>query len=242
MSLKKLHAGEGIWAFRKEILGWIFDGIERTIELPPGKLDKIKKDIKQVLRRQHIKTTDFQSLVGKIQHATLAIPNGKGLLAPLFKLLPTDHSFSSKRKHIQIPAGSEAHAALKDLNTILKLVANRPTRCAQLVPGWPDYIGFCDACKHGAGGVWLSAKSDIHPTVWRLQWPPEVVQRLISPDNPNGDLTINDLEMAGLLLHYLVLERIAPTIKHKHAAAWCDNTSTVSWARCLTSSKSLVGQ
>ena len=172
----------------------------------------------------------------------LPSPNGKGLLAPLYKLLPQDHTPSNKRKHLQIPKGSEAYNALHDLRTMLKLVANRPTKCAQLVPGWPHFIGFCDACKWGAGGVWLSGKEDIHPTVWRVKWPPDIAQRMISPTNPTGDLTINDLEMAGLLLHYLVLEQLVDTLEHKHAAAWCDNTSTVSWARRLSSSKSLVGQ
>jgi hypothetical protein len=242
ISLKKLKEGEGVWAFRKEILGWIFDGITRTIELPPGKLDKIRAAVKKVLRAQHASTSDFQSLVGKLQHAAMGIPNGKGLLSPLFKLLPTEHSHHARRRHIQIPQGSEAHEALKDLNTILKMVANRPTKCAQLIPGWPHFVGYCDASKWGAGGVWLSGKDGLHPVVWRVPWPADITNRLISPANPNGDLTINDLEMAGLLLHYLVLEDVTDTLEHKHAAAWCDNTSAVSWARRLASRHSLVGQ
>jgi len=47
------------------------------------------------------------------------------------------------------------------------------------------------------------------------------------------------LEMAGLLLHYLVLENLTE-LKHVHVAAWCDNTPTVSWANKLNSSKSRV--
>ena len=62
----------------------------------------------------------------------------------------------------------------------------------------------------------------------------------MSWSNPQGDLTINDLEMAGLLLHHLVLELLVD-LKHEHVAAWCDNTSTVSWARRMTSSKSKIG-
>ena len=110
------------------------------------------------------------------------------------------------------------------------------------MPGWPDFVGFCDACKWGAGGVWLSGKSQLHPIVWRVQWPPDISQRFQSSHNPEGDLTINDLEMAGLLLHCLVLEQVVPNLENKHAAAWCDNTSTVSWARRLASKRSLVGQ
>ena len=124
----------------------------------------------------------------------------------------------------------------------MKLVANRPTKCSQLIPGWPDFMGFCDACKHGAGGVWLSGKDDLDPVLWRVQWPDDISARLKSGSNPQGDLTVNDLEMAGLLLHCLVLEQRVPSLEGKHAAAWCDNTSTVSWARRLSCKRSLVGQ
>lgn len=191
VSLKKLREDkEGVWAFRKEILGWIFDGIARTIELPPGKLHKIRSQVKELLRTGHTKLPDFQTLVGKLLHATLAIPNGKGLLSPLFKYLPSEHGPSNRRKHIQIPKGSEGYQALEDLRIILKMVANRPTRCEQLIPGWPHYVGFCDACKYGAGGVWLSGKDDLYPTVWRIKWPADITSRLISTSNPDGDLTI----------------------------------------------------
>ena len=236
VSLKKLHEGEGVWAFRKEILGWIFDGIHRTIELPPGKLQKIRDLAKKVLRRQHCSITEFQSLVGKLQHACLAIPNGKGILSPLYKLMGT------KGRSVQLPKGSDAHTALRDLLTIMKLVANRPTHCSQLVPGWPHYVGYCDACRWGAGGVWLSGKDGLHPVVWRLRWPADISARFKSSSNPSGNITINDLEMAGLLLQYLVLEQITPSLENKHAAAWCDNASTVSWAKRLASTRSLLGQ
>ena len=43
--------------------------------------------------------------------------------------------------------------------------------------------------------------------------------------------------MAGLLLHYLVLENVA-NIRHKHIEAYCDNTPTVSWATKYTSKQS----
>ena len=242
ISLKKLHAGEGVWAFRKEILGWIFDGINRTIELPAAKLQKIQQAIRKVLHHQGAHIREYQSLLGKLQHACLAIPNGRGNLSPLYRLLPPDHKAYKRRQWITVKKDSDAGLALQDLLTIMKLVAQRPTKCSLLIPGWPDYIGFCDACKTGAGGVWLSGKSGIEPTVWRIQWPKDISDRLVSPSNPTGDLTINDLEFAGLLLQYLVLEELQPDLAGKHAIAWCDNTSTVSWAKRLSCTRSLVGQ
>lgn len=238
MSLKKLQEGDGIWAFRKEILGWIFDGIHRTIELPPGKLQKLREAIKKVVVRGHASGTDFSSMVGKLQNACLAIPNGKALLAPLYKLLPLDPKAKpSRRKHIQVPQGSDAYHALKDLRTLMKLVANRPTKCTQLIPGWPHFVGFCDACKYGAGGVWLSGRTEIHPVVWRVAWPQDITNLY-----EDGKLSINDLEMAAMLLHYLVLEQLGYSLEDTHAATWCDNTSATAWVRRHNAKSSLVAQ
>jgi hypothetical protein len=119
---------------------------------------------------------------------------------------------------------------------LFMVMSKCPIQCCQLVPGTPAYIGFCDACKYGAGGVWLSGTHTIRPVVWRTKWPPDVIALF-----EEGKITINDLEMAGMLLSYLLLEQLVD-LKHTHTAAWCDNTSTVSWTSRMSSSKSTVGQ
>ena len=88
----------------------------------------------------------------------------------------------------------------------------------------------------GSGGVWLSGSKTIAPLVWRFQWPPEIVALFDA-----GKLTINDLEMAGILLHYMLLEMLVDLL-HVHVAIWCDSTSAVSWTAKMSSLKSLVGQ
>ena len=44
----KLKKGEGLWESKKEILGWIFDGNEYTIQLPKAKCDKILQRLKNI--------------------------------------------------------------------------------------------------------------------------------------------------------------------------------------------------
>jgi hypothetical protein len=44
ITLKKLHQGDSMWDIQKEILGWIFDGAKRCIELPPDKVEHIQHD------------------------------------------------------------------------------------------------------------------------------------------------------------------------------------------------------
>jgi hypothetical protein len=88
ISLKKLITeGEGIWDTVKEILGWIFNGLERTIQLPPRKVASLRETIKTALRSGHIEFKAFESLIGKCQHACLGIPGGRSLLPPLYKVL-----------------------------------------------------------------------------------------------------------------------------------------------------------
>jgi hypothetical protein len=236
ISFKKLLAGDGVWAVRKEILGWIFDGVLRTMELPPEKIERIMESLATAISTKRLPLKEFRTLLGKLQHASMAMPAGKCILTPLHKFVEANKD----RRVLYFANRPVILEALRDIRILLRESTSRPTHVRQLVPDLPSYIGFCDACKRGAGGVWISGNKNIQPVVWRLEWPPDIQARLVSWSNPQGDLTINDLEMAGLLLHYLVLELLVD-LKHEHVAAWCDNTSTVSWARRMTSSKSKIG-
>ena len=119
---------------------------------------------------------------------------------------------------------------------MFKIISSRPTHCKQLHPRKPGYIGYCDACNYGAGGIWISGLKTIRPLVWRLQWPPDMVQAVQAKT-----ITINDLEMAGVFIQFLILETLVP-IRHTQAAIWCDNTSAVSWTNKMSSQRSLIGQ
>ena len=46
------------------------------------------------------------------------------------------------------------------------------------------------------------------PTVFRLQWPPDITANVISEANPKGTITNSDLELAGLILLWLMMEHI----------------------------------
>ena len=49
------------------------------------------------------------------------------------------------------------------------------------------------------------------PIVWRVPWPPEIRARLVTFNNPTGDITNSDLEMAAEVLGWLVLEAVVKT-------------------------------
>jgi hypothetical protein len=116
ISHKKLVLdGEGIWDTRKEILGWIFDDLHRTMELPIKKVEALRTTIKDTLRHGHIEAKAFESFIGKCQHACLGIPGIKALLAPLYKALHS--ALNANRTSVQIHKKSAQLMALQDLRT-----------------------------------------------------------------------------------------------------------------------------
>jgi len=54
ISIKKLKQGEGHWATRKEILGWLFDGTTRCINLPTNKVTSILQSLKELTRKNTV--------------------------------------------------------------------------------------------------------------------------------------------------------------------------------------------
>ena len=72
-----------MWDVRKDILGWVFDGVSKYIEYPTNKKEKVLKEIKDSIRNKAgIKFNDFENLTGKLRHASIGIPAGKGLFSP----------------------------------------------------------------------------------------------------------------------------------------------------------------
>jgi hypothetical protein len=86
VSEKKLIE-DGTWALRKEVLGWLFDGLARTIELPQKKCKKILADLHEVRRVKQLELRRFQKLHGRLQFASISIPCGKPILGQLDRYL-----------------------------------------------------------------------------------------------------------------------------------------------------------
>ena len=68
-------------------------------------------------------------------------------------------------------------------------------------------MGVKDASGQGVGGIIVGENNECTPTVFRVEWPDDIKQDLVSEKNPNGQITNSDLEMAGLLLLWLVIWR-----------------------------------
>ena len=143
---QKIDKGEGKWDHKKEILGWDFDGEAYTMQLPPPKCDKIKKLINKLLKNNKIPLKRFQELAGKLQHASMGIPGGTGLFSPLQMAMIGNPKFITITDYLR--------KTLIDWRSIIQHMKQNPTSVLQLIKDFPNFVGFSDACKLGAGGVW----------------------------------------------------------------------------------------
>ena len=228
----KLEKGEGTWSTTKEILGWVFDGKRATIQLPPPKCEKIITLIKKICNTKRSALRTFQQLAGKLQHASFGMPGGRGLFSPLQMAMLGDPEF--------INITTSLKSCLQDWKYIVRFMRENPTSVFQIVLEYPSYIGYSDACKLGAGGIWCSGTEALHPFLWQVGWPEDIQRQLVTDDNKNGSITINDLELAGAVLNWLALECQQLDLQYKHVGTFCDNTSAVAWAYKLRTSKSHI--
>jgi hypothetical protein len=235
VSEKKLIE-DGIWDTRKDILGWLFDGMARTIELPQRKCDKLLLKLKAVRRLPKLEVKRFQKLHSRLQFATIALPCGKPILAQL------NWYMSSAAKNIgrNLIVTGDLRAILRDWSALICLVRKRPTHVAELIEHPTSYQGFVDASKWGFGGVWFSGTKQLIPIVWFYEW--SLRDQFCSSSNKTGTLTISDLELTGILLHWLVLEHIVDiaTLRDASVSIWCDNLPAVAWMYKFRTSTSLV--
>ena len=225
ISEKKLDKLEGQWAHIKEILGWIVDGVNFTIRLPLEKITKIKRTLRILRSRRSIKIKEFQKITGTLNHAAYGMPGGRGLFTVLWKAL-------AKESRGYVTVTPEVKQAFQDFTWLFSEMANNPVHVAQLVQRDPHCNGYSDACKWGAGGVWIIPQADGSNLFlfWSIPFPQAIIDRFES-----GLLSINDLELAGIVLHWLVLEHLLPSLQFVSAGIQCDNSSSVAWTKKIYS-------
>ncbi len=61
-----------------------------------------------------------------------------------------------------------------------------------------------------------------------MQFSTYITSQVVTVDNPRGTLTNSELEMAAVLLHYMVLQQEVD-LRYVRTGVWSDNTTTVAW-------------
>ncbi len=171
---------------------------------------------------------EFEATVAKIRHAFTCIPAGVGLLSPCNRVL------RARPAYVFLNCNQRLLTAVEGCHTLLRESTREPTKCWELMCGWPDFIGIVDASGQGVSGVILGELMSCTPTVFRWQWPEDVTANIKTFCNPGGTISNSDLEMAGLLLLWLAIEGVCGThLREKRIVLLSDNSPAVGWVERL---------
>ncbi len=123
---KKLGKGEGTYKTRKTLLGFDFDGNEKTMWLKLAKPEKLLTVLKGWICTGKKGSTGiafgkFESTIAKIQHAFTSIPAGRGLLSPCNRLLKQQPAY------VYLHCNLSILTALKGCRTLLCESTSKPT-------------------------------------------------------------------------------------------------------------------
>jgi len=221
ISEKKLLKGDGNWSTRKTILGWDVDTLAQTISLPPHRSERLLTILSEVQGRSRVSTRKWHRLLGELRSMCLAIPGGRGLFSHLQLALTT-----ADRKRVRL--NTSVQHELKDWLTLAHSVTSRPTHLSELFPGPASFVGAHDASGNGMGGVWFPPDSSNPCIAWRWPLPDDLRARLVTSDNPSGDISNSHLELAGHVAHLHLLSDLTPLTGHTIVALG-DNQAAVHW-------------
>jgi len=119
---------------------------------------------------------------------------------------------------------------------LLKLLSPWPTHVKENVPDMPKFAGYYDAAAEGSGdGVWFALEQAMDLLVWKIQFPDDIKNSVVSDKNRTGSITNSDLELAAEVFALAIILRHGPIIKHQALGTLCDNTLTVSWITKMAS-------
>jgi hypothetical protein len=233
VSIKKLRQGDVSWNTIKLVLGWIINTSTMTIQLPPHRQERLGEILASIPSHQkRLSCKKWHKILGELRSMSLALPGARNM----FSVLQLALSNSQGSSRIALKKG--VHNTLNDFRWMYSDICKRPTRIAEIVPLAPSALGYHDAAGSGAGGVWYPAPelsprqgvSQGQPLLWRLQWPKDIIQSLVTESNPHGSITNSDLELAGGLLHLDIIAQHYD-VRERTIVSKTDNLATMFWQR-----------
>ena len=210
-SVKKMSKGDAWWLPRKRILGWDIDSRSLTLHLPRHRVERLREVLSWLLLpHKRLAVKRWHQILGELRSMSPALPGTRSLFSVLQAALQ-----HTERQRVRITA--RIHELARDFLALVSSLHERPTRLPELVPTAPSDVGACDACQNGMGGVWFDAIDPTSaPIIWRQQFPDSVARSLVSFDNPNGTLSISDLELAAVIAHTDIVARLRDVRELSH--------------------------
>jgi len=126
VSAKKLRKGDGTFETTKCLLGFDFDGVNKTLWLEEAKRASLLTILHQWIRgatksRRGIPFAEFESVIAKLRHAFTALQEGRGLLSPCNWII------QKRPTIIYLHRNGALMESIKDIRTILRASTTQPT-------------------------------------------------------------------------------------------------------------------
>ncbi len=226
VSQSKVTKGDATFSTHKRLLGWDIDTHRLTIHLPPHRAERLGYLLTTTLNSTYTTRKKWQRLLGELHSMVPALHSAKYLFSILHRVL-------ANKPGRRFRISSLTKRALQDWVTLLNNISRHPVPIAHLIPHAPHFYAATDASKDGMGGVSFSTilTDDAPPMAWRYKWPESIPKRLVSADNPQGNITINELELTAMITGHSVLPHRQPPQLCTTTAIATDNTAAAAWVR-----------
>jgi len=148
VSITKMLRGDGSWASRKELLGWILDFTRQTLELPPHRKLALATLFRSLKGKKRVSEKTWQRALGKLRFVAQAIPGATGLFCSLQLAL-------NRASDGRVRISPRVRHHLDTFEELAVSLSERPTHLAEIVEQEPSYAGATDAAKAGMGGAYI---------------------------------------------------------------------------------------
>ena len=135
----------------------------------------------------------MERLVGKLRSMQLVVPGAIG------------HFYTM---HIAANLSAQFHQHIKLYCNLCFYMTYRSTYLADLLHRPASDHGYTDTFGLGARGVWIDPNENSNNYTYRVKWPANITQELVSFTNPEGTITNSYLELEVMVLHNAVFSSI----------------------------------
>jgi len=144
ISQKKMDQGNGTWSTMKEILGWLVDGANFTIQLTPDKCEKLQ-DWSKRFAKPNFAQSKIPRTSWKVATCILWNTRGEGS----FLAYPQSTKYI-REANLYYSCSTVGTTRLVNPGPAPRQI---PTPVQLLITKYPNFLQYTDACKLGAGGV-----------------------------------------------------------------------------------------
>ena len=103
------------------------------------------------------------------------------------------------------------------------------TYFTEIMQRQPTYQEYTDTSELGDSGVWLNLNEDGEHFVWRLEWPHDIQDDLVSFTKLDSWITNSDLKLSAFVLHKATLHAVCSSPYWRAPNIGRNNTPIAAW-------------